>query len=137
MLTKTCCDCHQQFEVEEAKAWATRCLPCWIAQQDRQGKRKVESLQQEVDYWRKLATDQGSQATITRLQEKITRLESENMKLRLDAMATRAKSGSLPADLKQQLPRLIQLCHPDRHGGSAAANTATVWLLGLKRSIPR
>ena len=109
---------------------ATRCLPSRIAQQVCQSKRKIESLQQEVDYWRKLATDQGSQATITRLQEKITRLESEKMKLRLDVMATRAKSGSLPADLKQQLPRLIQLCHPDRYGEIDAANTATVWLVG-------
>jgi hypothetical protein len=27
------------------------------------------------------------------------------------------------------LARLVRLCHPDRHGGSAAANEATAWLL--------
>jgi len=27
------------------------------------------------------------------------------------------------------LKRLIQLCHPDRHGNSEASNTATQWLL--------
>lgn len=26
--------------------------------------------------------------------------------------------------------RLLQLCHPDKHGGSIAAQTATKWLLG-------
>ncbi|NCN97541.1 MAG: hypothetical protein GW928_08890 [Rhodoferax sp.] len=30
------------------------------------------------------------------------------------------------------LRRLIQLCHPDRHGNSAAANIATRYLLELK-----
>jgi hypothetical protein len=27
------------------------------------------------------------------------------------------------------LRRLIQLCHPDKHGGSAIATEATSWLL--------
>jgi hypothetical protein len=30
------------------------------------------------------------------------------------------------------LRRLIQLCHPDRHGDSPASNEATRYLLGLK-----
>lgn len=30
------------------------------------------------------------------------------------------------------LRRLLQLCHPDRHGGSEASNIATRYLLGLK-----
>jgi hypothetical protein len=138
MITKTCCDCREQFEVEEAKAWATRCLPCWIAQQDRQGKKKVEALQAEVDYWRTRA--QGgpeNTATIEALKEKVTALEYQITKLQLDLMTARAKATtgkSLPADWRDYLPRLIQLCQPDRHGGSEAANKATVWLLALKKS---
>jgi hypothetical protein len=140
MITKTCCECQEQFEVEEAKAWATRCLPCWIAQQDRQGKKKVESLQAEVDYWRTRA--QGgpdNTTTIDALKEKVTALEYQITKLQLDLMTARAKATttgkSLPADWRDYLPRLIQLCHPDRHGGSELSNRATVWLLGLKKSI--
>ena len=138
MITKTCCDCREQFEVEEAKAWATRCLPCWIALQDRQGKKKVESLQAEVDYWRTRA--QGgpeNTSTIDTLKAKVVTLERRITQLQLDVMLERAKataSKSLPADWKEQLPRLIQLAHPDRHGGSEAANKATVWLLALKKS---
>jgi len=30
------------------------------------------------------------------------------------------------------LRRLIQLCHPDRHGNSEASNTATRYLLAMK-----
>jgi len=32
------------------------------------------------------------------------------------------------------LRRLVQLCHPDRHGNSEAANIATRYLLQLKNS---
>jgi hypothetical protein len=138
MLTKVCCDCEKQFEVEEAKAWATRCLPCWIALQDRQGKKKVEALQQEVDYWRSLAMGHENQATIRALQLKVERLEQDNLKLKAKASPRpRTARSVLPADWKAQLSRLIQLCHPDKHNGSEAAHTATVWLLGLKRGVTR
>ncbi len=142
MLKKVCCDCAQPFEVEEAKAWATRCLPCWIAQQDRQGKRRVELLQAEVDYWRSLALcgqNNNNAESLDALQRKIDRLEFDNLQLRMELMTAKAKARkpgkSLPQDWKDQLPRLIQLAHPDRHGNSEAANAATVWLLGLKKSI--
>ena len=32
------------------------------------------------------------------------------------------------------LDRLVRLCHPDKHAGSAAANEATAWLLKQRRS---
>jgi hypothetical protein len=34
------------------------------------------------------------------------------------------------------LRRLIQLCHPDKHGGSEAATEATRYLLALRRTAP-
>jgi len=36
---------------------------------------------------------------------------------------------AIPLDMVR---RLIQLCHPDRHGGSQAAVIATQWLLKIK-----
>lgn len=33
--------------------------------------------------------------------------------------------GAMPLEVWR---RLVQLCHPDKHGGSAAANNATQWL---------
>lgn len=39
-----------------------------------------------------------------------------------------AGAGIEPAMLR----RLIQLCHPDKHGNSEAANTATRYLLALR-----
>jgi len=32
------------------------------------------------------------------------------------------------------LSRLIRLCHPDKHNGSEAANTATQWLLAQREA---
>lgn len=138
MLIKTCCDCHEQFEVEPAKAWATRCLPCWIALQDKQGKRKVESLQAEVDYWRSRANNgPGDTAELESLKKKYDQAQSEIIRLQLALMSAKNQapqssysSSPIPPEM---LRRLIQLAHPDRHGGSEAATKATRWLLGLKR----
>jgi len=40
-----------------------------------------------------------------------------------------APAAPIPADMVR---RLIQLCHPDRHGNSEASNTATRFLLQLR-----
>jgi hypothetical protein len=38
-------------------------------------------------------------------------------------------------ELREHLPALVRLAHPDRHGGSALANRETAWLLGLREKI--
>lgn len=35
-------------------------------------------------------------------------------------------------EFRAQIPRLLQLCHPDRHENSEASNRATSWLLDLR-----
>lgn len=42
----------------------------------------------------------------------------------------------LDDEFAENLPELIRLCHPDRHGGSTASNRITAWLLGLRRRLP-
>ncbi len=44
--------------------------------------------------------------------------------------ASRDRASTIPPD---RLRMLIQLAHPDRHGGSQAANDATAWLLALRK----
>lgn len=39
---------------------------------------------------------------------------------------------AIPGDM---LARLIRLCHPDKHGGSEAANVATAWLLKQRKEL--
>lgn len=31
--------------------------------------------------------------------------------------------------------KLLQLCHPDKHGGSATANDVTAWLLTMRQKV--
>ena len=52
------------------------------------------------------------------------------------ALRESAKRGeSLRAALGEHLPRMIRLCHPDRHGNSEASNIVTRWLLALREEV--
>ena len=55
--------------------------------------------------------------------ERVGDLERELERLRTAA-------APIPADIARLL---VLLCHPDRHGNSAAANKATAWLLEQRR----
>lgn len=45
------------------------------------------------------------------------------------------KSGKRPPQLDSyRVRQLLQLCHPDRHAGSATANEITTWLLSQRDS---
>lgn len=46
---------------------------------------------------------------------------------------TAGSSTGLEAEFQENLRVLLQLCHPDKHGGSAAATRITQWLLKHKR----
>ncbi|MBK7050714.1 MAG: hypothetical protein IPH54_07970 [Rhodoferax sp.] len=51
----------------------------------------------------------------------------------LERKGKTAPAPPAPAPIEPtMLRRLVQLCHPDKHGNSEAANTATRYLLGLK-----
>ena len=66
--------------------------------------------------------------TLLRLELRAARREIERLK--------EGAWGSAEADgFEAQLPRLLQLCHPDRHGGSKAANLATSWLLKARERL--
>ncbi len=47
-MKKICVDCKQSFTVEKTKTWAVRCYPCWKAIDERQGKQRVEQLEQQI-----------------------------------------------------------------------------------------
>lgn len=49
----------------------------------------------------------------------------------LREVITQRKAASIEPDM---LSRLIRLCHPDKHNGSEAANTATQWLLAQREA---
>lgn len=53
---------------------------------------------------------------------------AEHRRLLIAVLAER-KAVNIEPDM---LSRLIRLCHPDKHNGSEAANTATQWLLAQR-----
>lgn len=58
-------------------------------------------------------------------------LRDEVAGLRIEVSRLRGRSALDAATLR----RLLQLCHPDRHGGSALATETTAWLLDQRRMI--
>jgi predicted nuclease with TOPRIM domain len=84
-MKKYCLDCGQQFDIEPSQNYKTLCKPCF-----------VESKKSELE----------------RLQNRLQRLEFENIRLRLQLGSGNRTTGGISSDL---LKRLKQLCHPDKH----------------------
>jgi hypothetical protein len=106
----TCKKCGTNFFRTAEESWKTLCIPCF------KEKRRAEASY--FTLW------QRATAEADRLAEALETLERQL-----------TVPSALERELRKQLPRLIQLCHPDRHGGSEASNHATAWLLSVKRSL--
>lgn len=64
----------------------------------------------------------------------------ETWKVRCIACYVRLKRARTTAaddcdEFVRNLRLLIQLCHPDKHGGSEAATRATRWLLSVRNRV--
>lgn len=132
MTTERCCaECGEWFEprVEYAKL----CFSCW--------KRTPHAQRQRADTVAQLQRELAGGAAENRtLREQLAVVRRINMELRRQLADLREAAGGRSAppvdpDLHAMLPRLLQLCHPDRHGNSTAANTATTWLLAQRRKL--
>jgi hypothetical protein len=100
--------------------WKRTCIPCW-----REKKNRADDTDHQLAELRR--QNDVLRVRVFRLE---TELDCANDEInRLRKMGP-AKTESLPADM---LRRLLQLCHPDRHGGSEAAHKATTWLLERRR----
>jgi len=117
----TCCDCGEDFWRGDDETWKVRCLDCWKAD-----KAAKESARHE-----------------DRAANKSTHANHTNEKALLEAYwrgwnAHRelAESEPSPTFDKTRIRELLQLCHPDKHAGSALAAKVTQWLNEIKRGVP-
>lgn len=55
--------------------------------------------------------------------------------LRRKEMTTAPEQTGAQAEFPEHLRELMQLCHPDKHGGSPLANDVTAWLLRVRREL--
>lgn len=126
-----CATCAAPFSRGADEPWKRRCLSCWKATR---GRGEAIELQREIAGLRgELA---AANALVSMLQR---RHAGEVRMLRLELAAARlggaGSNAGVADELRENLPRLVRLCHPDRHEGSVAANQATAWLLGLRRRL--
>ena len=125
-----CPKCGTKFEQD--RPWKKVCLDCYFAEKERRESRNFDQLKEQVSYWKAKAGGEGDPEEVNRLRRKIDGLQSEITRLQLALMAAKNQAppprynGSIPQEM---LRRLIQLAHPDRHGGSEASTKATRWLL--------
>lgn len=132
MAVKVCVDCGDSFEVEPGEFWKTRCIDCWLEKREQSDGRRAYTKP-----WVRNARHDVQDADALRRQ--IDDLRRRNRRLLFDlAQATDRldRDSVLIDELYEQLPRLIQLTHPDRHGGSLASQKATQWLLQVRRLAP-
>jgi hypothetical protein len=94
---------------ERSLGWKKTCGPCWYQQ------RKLEEF-----------PPPDADAELRGWQEEALRLRCQLQ----EAITAQKSSGIEP----EMLGRLIRLCHPDKHNGSEAANTATQWLLAQREA---
>ena len=102
------------------------CLSCWIEREN--AFQLVDELKSEIKQLLsgKPRTPRGENK---KLKARVAELEVENMRLRMTAGSRQTATGAIPNDV---IRLLIQLAHPDRHGGSQASQKATQWLLSQK-----
>ncbi len=87
-------------------------MTCWVMRE--------HSFEKLVELEKEIAT---YKATIAALAKEVVDMEDELVALRKSAPA-------IPPKIEKML---LQLCHPDKHGGAQAAHKATIWLLGQRR----
>lgn len=109
-MFRVCGQCGHQFFADAE--WKRICLPCWKRNKNAEG---------------------GVQRGDAALQRRVRELERECDRLE-DALYEVRRISASNIDLAF-CRLLLQLVHPDRHGGSQAANEATRRLLELRNKL--
>lgn len=122
MEMRECEACGQQFAPKYD--WSKLCWPCWWdSPQGKAFKEKKDSDFKQSDDSFKKAQEQHKQKQD----------EARSSRYRHDAGRPEGVArGKMDIAL---LRKLLQLCHPDKHGGSALANSVTMELLKMKEEL--
>jgi hypothetical protein len=117
-MIKTCATCNKPH-VPPSNSRAHNCLACWKLAQGYELTKSDEAHQRLADVTHTLMTNVDTlTAQLTAAREQIKHLHAQPQ-----------TPQGIPKDL---LMSLIFLCHPDRHGGSEAALTATKALIAMR-----
>ena len=118
-ISVRCKDCGDTFYREASDTWKVRCITCF--------KKSKRAESEPIDsHWKDRAAAAESLAATLQLQ-----LEQQRKTIQV-LMKQQRPVSSFDRELAEQLPRLLMVCHPDKHNGSQAATTATQWLLSVR-----
>lgn len=118
-MWRTCPDCGQTFWADAD--YMKRCLDCYLARLEKRGLRRTQDNTADL------------RAELAETRQELERARKEVAYIR-EAL-TEWTTGPDLAELRAHLRRLIALCHPDKHAGSAAAHDETLWLLDLRQRL--
>ena len=116
MTLARCKDCGGTFERNEDEVWKVRCISCF------KKSKRAESFTPPDNFWQNRAV--AAEREVEALQARVSELVMQ--------MLRQPKPSPIDRELAEQLPRLLLVCHPDKHNGSQAATKATQWLLNIR-----
>ena len=125
MTWVACRECGIHFERRDDEAWKVRCIPCFK-------KSKHEQSAATDNYWSDRAAAESLVAT---LQNQVAAQDETIRNLVGQRIRQPAPSG-LDRELAEHWRSLVQLVHPDKHGGSPGATRLTQWLNEIKGRLP-
>ena len=120
-----CIECGAGFHREDDEDWKTRCITCF------KKSKRAELI--PVDS-KLIARAQAAEERAAMLQWSLERLKQQiqSLERQLEEQRARRYDSALDRELAEHLPRLLMVCHPDKHGGSQAATKVTQWLLDVR-----
>lgn len=122
MLLNNCIDCGCDFFVEDNEAsWKRRCLNCFKRHAAERDSGIAVAQRTSAQQWQEVAAQAKANLEAALEANKQLRHELE-----------KERGRPLTAIDKTRLRQLIQLCHPDKHGGSPLASEVTQWLNKLR-----
>lgn len=126
MEPKECGTCGRMFTPKYE--WSKECMQCFFS--SAKGRAWKEQKDAESN-----AFDRNKQRQQSREQEQ-ERHQEKQQEQRYDHNFRNSFRQDVPGALsKDMLRKLLQLCHPDKHGGSALATAVTQELLKMKERL--
>lgn len=130
-MTARCAKCGKSFWQDEDEDWKTLCIPCFKLSKTLERRAELRAEVRALAAENEAANLRGqlrkAHAEIQRFLEMAAARQAE-----VNALRERARIAD---GLHEHLPRLRQLCHPDKHGGSVAANNAMQWLNAIRERL--
>jgi|APTNR8051073442_1049403.scaffolds.fasta_scaffold04924_8 hypothetical protein len=114
-----CQDCGRHFERAADEAWKRFCVPCY--------KKSKRAESSPIDsYWKDRAT--AAEQQVESLRATVSNLVGQSLR--------QPPPSRLERELAENWRALVQLVHPDKHGGSQGATRLTQWLNDVKGRLP-